>query len=160
MVIGVLQFELLVPGAESLKDKRSVVRSVRDRLYRELRISIAEVGAHDNPALALMGAAVVATDGPRAHQLLDKAWNRLTQLRDGQIGNVRREVIVPAREDLAEPVTGPDPEQLAQEMLAHYGDREAARPAPGPGAQPARGADARPGGGVPMPGSADGSAAP
>ncbi|MFI4881587.1 MAG: DUF503 domain-containing protein [Phycisphaerales bacterium JB064] len=120
MVIGVLQFELLIPGAESLKDKRAVVRSVRDKLSRELRISIAEVAGHDNPSLAMMGAAVVATDGPRAHELLDRAWNRLTELRDGQIGNVRREVIVPSREDLAEPVTGPDEAEMAAEMLEHF----------------------------------------
>ena len=123
MVIGVLQFELLIPGAESLKDKRSVVRSVRDKLSRELRISIAEVAGHDNPSLAMMGAAVVATDGPRAHELLDRAWNRLTELRDGQIGNVRREIIVPSREDLAEPVTGPGADEAAQiaaELLEHF----------------------------------------
>lgn len=120
MVIGVLQFELLIPGAESLKDKRAVVRSVRDKLSRELRLSIAEVGAHDNPSLAMMGVAIVANDGPRAHELLDRAWNRLTELRDGQIGNVRREVIVPSREDLAEPLTGPDEAQMAAEMLEHF----------------------------------------
>jgi len=120
MVIGVLQFELLIPGAQSLKDKRAVVRSVRDRLTRELRISVAEVAGHDNPTLAMMGAAVVASDGPRAHELLDRAWNRLTELRDGQIGNVRREVIVPSREDLAEPLTGPDEADIADEMLAHF----------------------------------------
>jgi len=120
MVIGVLQFELLIPGAESLKDKRSVVRSVRDKLSREMRISIAEVAGHDNPSLAMMGAAIVATDGPRAPELLDRAWNRLTELRDGQIGNVRREIIGPSREDLAEPVTGPDEAQMAAEMLEHF----------------------------------------
>ena len=124
MVIGVLQFELLVPGSESLKDKRAVVRSVRDKLSRELRISIAEVGAHDNLSVAMMGAAIVATDGPRVHELRDRTWNRLTELRDGQIGNVRREVIVPSREDLAEPVTGPDEGDMAAEMLAHFSEVE------------------------------------
>ncbi len=119
MVIGVLQFELLVPGAESLKDKRAVVRSVRDKLSRELRISVAEVGAHDNPTVAMMGAAIVATDGPRAHELLDKAWNRLKELRDGQIGSVRREIVEPTREEDAPPHE-PDAESLGQEMLEHF----------------------------------------
>lgn len=123
MVIGVLQFELLVPGAESLKDKRAVVRSVRDKLSRELRISVAEVGNHDNHTVAMMGAALVATDGPRAHELLDKVWNRLKELRDGQIGSVRREIVVPSREDDVPPVLdegGPDAESLASEMLEHF----------------------------------------
>lgn len=123
MVIGVLQFELLVPGSESLKDKRAVVRSVRDKLSRDLRISVAEVGAHDNPAVAVMGAALVAADGPRAHELLDKAWNRLKELRDGQIGSVRREIVVPSREEDAPPHE-PDAEALGQEMLEHFSHSE------------------------------------
>ena len=44
MVVGILQFELLVPGATSLKDKRRVVKSVKDRLHREHLVSVAEVG--------------------------------------------------------------------------------------------------------------------
>lgn len=123
MVIGVLQFELLVPGAESLKDKRAVVRSVRDKLSRELRISVAEVGNHDNHTVAVMGAALVATDGPRAHELLDRAWNRLKELRDGQIGSVRREIVVPSREDDAPPHE-PDAESLASEMLEHFSHQQ------------------------------------
>lgn len=127
MVIGVLQFELLVPGAESLKDKRAVVRSVRDKLSRELRISVAEVGNHDNHQVAMMGAALVATDGPRAHELLDKVWNRLKELRDGQIGSVRREIVVPSREDDA-PAHEPDAESLASEMLEHFSHAEEDKP--------------------------------
>lgn len=131
MVIGVLQFELLIPGAESLKDKRAVVRSVRDKLSRELRISVAEVGGHENPTVALMGAALAATDGPRAHELLDRAWNRLKELRDGQIGSVRREIIVPTREEDVPPVLdvgGPDAEALEREMLEHYDHHEGDQP--------------------------------
>lgn len=132
MVIGVLQFELLIPGAESLKDKRAVVRSVRDKLSRELRISVAEVGNHDNHQVAMMGAALVATDGPRAHELLDRTWNRLKELRDGQIGSVRREIVVPSREDDVPPVLdegGPDAESLASEMLEHFsGQQEGGQP--------------------------------
>lgn len=123
MVIGVLQFELLVPGAESLKDKRAVVRSVRDKLSRELRISVAEVGGHDNHQVAMMGAALVATDGPRAHELLDRLWNRLKELRDGQIGSVRREIVVPSREEDVPPHE-PDAESLATEMLEHFSHHE------------------------------------
>ena len=41
-----------------------------------------------------------------------------------QIDNVRREVIVPSREDLAEPVTGPDEGDMAAEMLAHFSEVE------------------------------------
>ena len=45
MFVGVLRFSLEIVGARSLKDKRSVVRSLKDRVQSRLRVSIAEVGA-------------------------------------------------------------------------------------------------------------------
>ncbi|MEO1009367.1 MAG: DUF503 domain-containing protein [Planctomycetota bacterium] len=124
MVIGVLQFELLVPGSESLKDKRAVVRSVRDRLSRELRVSIAEVDAHDTLDMAVMGLACAARDGKRAHEILDAAWNTLTKLRDGQVGAVRREIIVPSEEGEAPAGEAADPHDIDGEMLAHFSNGE------------------------------------
>jgi len=94
MVIGVLQFELLIPGAESLKDKRRVVSSLKDRLHREHLVSVAEVGAQDNARLARMGLALVAQDGKRAGQVLDQISAKLRQVREAELGDVTREIIL------------------------------------------------------------------
>ncbi len=99
MYVGVLQFELLIVGASSLKDKRRVVRSVRDRLSREHRAAVAEVGLLDRMDAAAMGLSVVAGDGQRAHQLLDAALEKLRRLRDAELGEHRR--VVHRCEDLA-----------------------------------------------------------
>ena len=48
MLIGAVLFELELAEAESIKDKRKVVRSVRDRLRRRFNVSVAEVSAHDD----------------------------------------------------------------------------------------------------------------
>ena len=69
MVIGVLQFELRIRGSESLKDKRRVVRSVKDRLHREHMVSIAEVARQDDIAVASMALACVGTDGARVGEV-------------------------------------------------------------------------------------------
>ncbi len=42
-VVGLLSLELHLPGAQSLKDKRMVLRSVKDRL-RKLNVAVAEIG--------------------------------------------------------------------------------------------------------------------
>lgn len=99
MYVGVLQFELLIVGASSLKDKRRVVRSVRDRLCREHRAAVAEVGLLDRMDAAAMGLCVVAGDGQRVHQLLDAALEKLRRLRDAELGEHRR--LVHRCEDLA-----------------------------------------------------------
>jgi len=47
VVIGRLQARVSLPEARSLKDKRSVLRSLRDRILNEMNVSVAEVGDQD-----------------------------------------------------------------------------------------------------------------
>ena len=47
MHVGVLQVEISIPDAMSLKDKRQVVKSLKDRIAHCNNVSIAEVGALD-----------------------------------------------------------------------------------------------------------------
>ncbi len=93
MVIGILQFELLIHGAESLKDKRRVVHSVKDRLHREHQVSVAEVGALDHPGVARLGLALVGGDGRRVAQVLDAISAKLRSLRDAELGDCSREIL-------------------------------------------------------------------
>lgn len=93
MFVGVLQFELLIHGAASLKDKRRVVHSVRDRLHRAQLVSVAEVGLLDRKEAALMGLAVVAATEQRAHVVMDRALEALRSLRDAELGEHQRRLI-------------------------------------------------------------------
>ena len=62
MVIGVLQVELSVTDAMSLKDKRRVILSLKDRIAHSHNVSIAEVGALDEHRRAILGMAMVSND--------------------------------------------------------------------------------------------------
>ena len=62
MTVGVLQFELSIGDAMSLKDKRRIVKSLKDRIAFGHNVSIAEVGALDEHRRAIMGVAMVAND--------------------------------------------------------------------------------------------------
>jgi uncharacterized protein YlxP (DUF503 family) len=62
MVIGILQLELGVGDAMSLKDKRRVIKSLKDRLAHGRNISVAEVGALDEHRRSIMGVAMLAND--------------------------------------------------------------------------------------------------
>lgn len=53
---------LSIPGARSLKEKRKVVRSVKDRVKARFNVSIAEVDNHDLYQTADIGVAVAAND--------------------------------------------------------------------------------------------------
>lgn len=93
MILGILHFEVLVHGATSLKDKRRVVQSLKDRLHREHLCSIAEVGDPDILNCAVMGIAVVARDGKRAGEVLDAIALKLRETRDAEITSIRRNVL-------------------------------------------------------------------
>jgi len=62
MTIGVLQLELSVPDAMSLKDKRRVIKSIKDRIAHHNNVSIAEVGALDEHRRSILGVAMVSND--------------------------------------------------------------------------------------------------
>jgi uncharacterized protein YlxP (DUF503 family) len=70
MFVGVLRLSLSIVGARSLKDKRSVVRSFKDRMQSKYRVSIAEVGALDVPKHAVLGVAVVSNSATLCDQIL------------------------------------------------------------------------------------------
>lgn len=93
MYVGVLQFELLVHGSTSLKDKRRVVKSVKDRLHRHHMVSVAEVAALDHHRLAVMGLAIVSNSAEHASRVIDGIVDRLRSLHDAELGAVSREIL-------------------------------------------------------------------
>ena len=62
MTIGVLQLEISIHDAMSLKDKRRVVKSIKDRIAHGHNVSIAEVGALDEHRRSILGIAMVSND--------------------------------------------------------------------------------------------------
>jgi uncharacterized protein YlxP (DUF503 family) len=66
MVVGSLRVRLLIRESRSLKDKRQVVKSIKDRLRNGFNVSVAEVEAHEQRQLAVLGFAMV---GHEAHHV-------------------------------------------------------------------------------------------
>lgn len=73
MVVASQTWELALPGCSSLKEKRSVVRSLKDRLHGRFRLSVAETGLQDALARAEISVALVANGRRLAESVLDKA---------------------------------------------------------------------------------------
>lgn len=93
MVIGVLQFELLIPGSQSLKDKRRVVKSIKDRLHREHLVSVAEIAALDHHRLAVLGLCIVSNSTAYANSVLDAVLAKVRAVHDARLGDVHREIM-------------------------------------------------------------------
>ena len=82
MVIGVRSFELHLAAAHSLKDKRSVLKSLKDRLHHRFNVSAAETAHHDLWQRAELTVCVVSTDRGHAESVLREA-DRLVAGADG-----------------------------------------------------------------------------
>lgn len=80
MVLGVLTIELVISESQSLKDKRQVLHSLKDRLRGKFNVSVAEVDGQDLWQKAVLGIACVANEGGHVNQVLEQALNLIKSL--------------------------------------------------------------------------------
>ena len=95
MHIGVLQFTVEIPYATSLKDKRSVIKSMKERLRRSFNISIAEIDDLDEWTLGTLGITAAGSDIAILNSLLDRILNSLQDWRDATLADHRIEIFSP-----------------------------------------------------------------
>jgi uncharacterized protein YlxP (DUF503 family) len=72
MTVGVLQLELYIGDAMSLKDKRRVIKSLKDRIAHGHNVSVAEVGALDHHRRSIVAVAMVSNDSGYVEGALSK----------------------------------------------------------------------------------------
>ncbi len=73
MPIGVVTWQLHLEGCSSLKDKRRVIKSLKDRLHTRFNVSVAETDHHDLWQRAELTCCVVAVDRRQAASVLSSA---------------------------------------------------------------------------------------
>ena len=62
MIVGVLTLQVSVFDAMTLKDKRRVVKGLKDRISHKYNVSIAEVGHNDSVRTSVLGVAMVGNE--------------------------------------------------------------------------------------------------
>jgi hypothetical protein len=70
--------ELHLPGIASLKDKRQILKSVKEKVRHRFEVSIAEVDHHDSWQRAVLAVACVSHDSRHANEVVDKAMDFIT----------------------------------------------------------------------------------
>jgi uncharacterized protein YlxP (DUF503 family) len=82
VVVGIITWELHLAGCRSLKEKRQVVKSLKDRLHHRFNVSAAETAHHDLWQRAELTVCVVAVDRGHAERVLREA-DRLVEAAEG-----------------------------------------------------------------------------
>lgn len=80
MVVGVLRLNLLVHGSQSLKEKRSVVKSILGRCRVRFPVSCAEVDHQDLWQRVSLGFAILENTEASAHQVLQKVIEEVERI--------------------------------------------------------------------------------
>ena len=92
MVIGACSIDLHIPGNESLKGKRSVVRRIKERVRNTFNVSVAEVEDLDKLQRVGLGVAFVSNDVSHVHSTLSKVVNFIDHLYVAEIIDYHIEV--------------------------------------------------------------------
>lgn len=82
MVVAVLKISLSIPQADSLKDKRRVIKSLKDRLRNGFNVSVAEIGDQDLWRSAKLGVAAVSESSAYANGVLSRVQDAISGLRN------------------------------------------------------------------------------
>ncbi|MGD9933528.1 MAG: DUF503 domain-containing protein [Dehalococcoidia bacterium] len=93
MHIGVVRISLALPS-RTLKEKRTIVRSVVERLRNRFNAAVAEIDALDTPARAVIAASVISNDPSHAQAQLHEIADSISNWRlDAEVTDIETETI-------------------------------------------------------------------
>lgn len=93
MVIGICEMEIRIGYANSLKEKRRIVKSILGRVQSKYNVSIAEVDYQDIHKQTQIGLAYVSNDSAQAHRVLENVVSYIENNFDIELLNYHMEMI-------------------------------------------------------------------
>lgn len=91
LFVSLLTIELVIPWAQSLKDRRSAVRGLKDRLRSRFNASVAEVGFQDKWQRATIAVCIVDSDRRQLESVMTQVLQLAEEATDLQITGMRQE---------------------------------------------------------------------
>lgn len=91
--VGLLQIDFHIPGSGSLKEKRSVLKPIKDRLKNKFNVSICEADNHNKWQLATFGISCVANNKKHLDSVLNKVKDFLEKSRNIVIIDFKLEIL-------------------------------------------------------------------
>ena len=93
MTIGVLYLDLLVPGARSLKEKRRVIKGLKDRMHGKFNCSVAETDYQDVWTRCRLAVCVVSGDSRHANTQLNEIASFAARQFGAELADYRIEML-------------------------------------------------------------------
>jgi uncharacterized protein YlxP (DUF503 family) len=80
MPVGLLTLEIHIPDAQSLKDKRQVLRSLKDKLRRQFNVAVAELDHHDVWQRSVVGVVTLSNEERHVQESLQKVLDEADRI--------------------------------------------------------------------------------
>jgi hypothetical protein len=93
MKVGIIRVDIQVPGSRSLKEKRHVLRSLKDRLRSRFEVSVAEVDHQDKLQRTMIGVSFVASDGKNAESRMQQVVQFIEGFTGAMVISLDKEIL-------------------------------------------------------------------
>jgi uncharacterized protein len=93
MPVGLLTIELHIPDAQSLKDKRQVLRSLKDKLRRDFNVAVAELEHHDTWQRSVVGIVTISNEEKHLREVLQKVLDEADRILGSFLVNQAVEIV-------------------------------------------------------------------
>jgi uncharacterized protein YlxP (DUF503 family) len=93
MIVGACVVELHIEGAQSLKAKRGVIRSIVRRVRNQFNLAVSEIGGQDTWQYAALGLAAAGADATSVRSVLERAGEFIEELHLARVLSADIEVI-------------------------------------------------------------------
>ena len=77
MIVSMIQLIIEIPDVDSIKDKRRIMHSVKDKLHRRFKMSAAEVDLVDSLSFGHIGGALVSNSKTFGESVMQKAFEMI-----------------------------------------------------------------------------------
>jgi hypothetical protein len=89
MVVSMIQFRLELPPLESIKDKRRIVASIKEKLRVRFHLAVAEVALQESLSLAQIGAAYVSNSKDFGESVMHKVLRFVEDHAEARLGDAQ-----------------------------------------------------------------------
>lgn len=89
MVVSMIQLIIELPEIESIKDKRRIISSLKDKLQKKFRLSVAEIDLQNSLSFSQIGAALVSNSQTYGESVLQKALQFVENEVPGRLQDVQ-----------------------------------------------------------------------
>jgi len=89
MIVSMIQMIFEIPGIDNIKEKRRIIRSVKDKLRQRFQMSAAEVDLQDSLSFAQIGGALVSNSRDFGETVMHKAFEMIERETPVRIQDMR-----------------------------------------------------------------------